>query len=70
MPSSDAPASPATEDPPRISTGSPGLDEILGGGLDPRRVYIYEGSPGTGKSTLAMQFLLEGVRQGESGLYS
>jgi circadian clock protein KaiC len=69
VPSSDAPASPATEDPPRISTGSPGLDEILGGGLDPRRVYIYEGSPGTGKSTLAMQFLLEGVRQGESGLY-
>jgi len=54
---------------PRISTGSPGLDDILGGGLDPDRVYLYEGRPGTGKTTLALQFLLEGVRHGERTLY-
>lgn len=54
---------------PRISTGSTGLDAILGGGLDPARMYLYEGRPGTGKTTLAMQFLLEGVRLGEPALY-
>lgn len=54
---------------PRISTGSAGLDDILGGGLDPNRMYLYEGSPGSGKTTLALQFLLEGVRQGEQVLY-
>jgi circadian clock protein KaiC len=54
---------------PRISTGSPDLDEILGGGLDPERVYLYEGAPGTGKTTLAIQFLLEGAVHGERGLY-
>lgn len=53
----------------RISTGSPGLDDILCGGLDANRVYLYEGRPGTGKTTLAMQFLLEGVREGERVLY-
>jgi circadian clock protein KaiC len=53
----------------RISTGSAGLDDILNGGVDPYRMYLYEGNPGTGKTTLAMQFLLEGVRQGESVLY-
>ena len=54
---------------PRISTGSRGLDDILGGGLDPNRMYLYEGSPGSGKTTIALQFLLEGVRQGERVLY-
>lgn len=54
---------------PRISTGSEGLDDILGGGLDADRVYLYEGRPGTGKTTLALQFLLEGVRHGERTLY-
>jgi circadian clock protein KaiC len=53
----------------RISTGARGLDAILGGGLDPERMYLYEGRPGTGKTTLAMQFLLEGVRRGERTLY-
>ena len=53
----------------RISTGSAGLDDILGGGLDPNRVYLYEGRPGTGKTTIALQFLLEGVRKGERALY-
>ncbi|GJE45253.1 ATPase domain-containing protein [Methylobacterium soli] len=57
------------EDPPRISTGSAALDNILGGGLDRDRMYLYEGRPGTGKTTIAMQFLLEGARQGERVLY-
>lgn len=60
---------PSEADPPRISTGSHGLDDILGGGLDANRVYLYEGRPGTGKTTLAMQFLLAGVRKGEKTLY-
>ncbi|MDB5840385.1 MAG: circadian clock protein KaiC [Herminiimonas sp.] len=55
--------------PQRASTGVPGLDDILCGGLTPNRVYLVEGSPGTGKTTLALQFLLEGVRRGEKGLY-
>ncbi|MGN6790020.1 MAG: ATPase domain-containing protein [Rhodanobacteraceae bacterium] len=54
---------------PRISTGSTGLDEILGGGVDPERMYLYEGRPGTGKTTLALQFLLDCVRRGEPALY-
>jgi circadian clock protein KaiC len=53
----------------RISTGIAGLDDILGGGLDAERLYLVEGEPGTGKTTLALQFLLEGARQGERGLY-
>lgn len=54
---------------PRISTGSDGLDDILGGGLDPNRLYLYEGRPGTGKTTIAMQFLLEGAARRERVLY-
>src|SRR5215813_2008957 len=57
------------EDISRISTGSSFLDDILGGGLDPDRLYLYEGRPGTGKTTIALQFLLEGVRRGERVLY-
>jgi circadian clock protein KaiC len=53
----------------RIQTGIAGLDVILGGGLTRHRIYLVEGSPGAGKTTLGLQFLLEGVRQGESGLY-
>lgn len=56
-------------DPQRISTGSTGLDDILGGGFDSNRMYLYEGRPGSGKTTIALQFLLEGVRQGERVLY-
>lgn len=56
-------------DPPRVSTGSAGLDDILGGGLDANRMYLYEGRPGSGKTTIALQFLLEGVRRGERVLY-
>jgi circadian clock protein KaiC len=54
---------------PRASTGIAGLNDILGGGLTPNRVYLVEGTPGAGKTTLALQFLLEGARQGEKGLY-
>lgn len=43
-----------------LSTGIPGLDDVLGGGLTPDRVYLVEGVPGSGKTTLALQFLLEG----------
>jgi circadian clock protein KaiC len=57
------------QDAPRISTGNEGLDDILGGGLDADRVYLYEGRPGTGKTTLALQFLLQGARNGERTLY-
>ncbi|RUW35272.1 circadian clock protein KaiC [Mesorhizobium sp. M1A.F.Ca.IN.020.06.1.1] len=53
----------------RVSTGSEGLDDILGGGLDPDRMYLYEGRPGTGKTTIALQFLLQGVQLGERVLY-
>ena len=49
--------------------GIKGLDEILYGGLTPYRLYLIEGVPGSGKTTLAMQFLLEGVRRGEPVLY-
>jgi len=52
-----------------LSTGVPGLDEVLAGGLTRDRLYLVEGEPGTGKTTLALQFLNEGVRRGESSLY-
>lgn len=51
------------------STGIPGLDYILGGGLPADHLFLIEGSPGTGKTTLALQFLLEGVARGEPALY-
>ena len=52
-----------------VSTGCAGLDDILRGGLTPRRLYLLEGNPGSGKTTLALQFLLDGVRRGEPTLY-
>ena len=54
---------------PRISSGNTGLDTILRGGLPPRRLYLLEGAPGSGKTTLALKFLLEGVKRGEPVLY-
>jgi circadian clock protein KaiC len=53
----------------RLSTGIKGLDHILKGGLPKNRLHLVEGSPGTGKTTLGLQFLLEGERRGERGLY-
>jgi circadian clock protein KaiC len=51
------------------ATGIEGLDDVLGGGLSRGRLYLVEGIPGAGKTTLAMQFLAEGVARGESVLY-
>lgn len=53
----------------RAATGIEGLDDILRGGLIQNRLYLLEGMPGSGKTTLAFQFLLEGVKQGEAVLY-
>lgn len=55
--------------PDTISTGLDGLDSILGGGLPGPRLYLLQGAPGTGKTTLALQFLLAGARRGEPTLY-
>jgi circadian clock protein KaiC len=59
----------ATPEVVRARTGVAGLDEILYGGLPTNHLYLLDGEPGTGKTTLAMQFLLEGVAKGERGLY-
>src|SRR5215475_10514779 len=53
----------------RLKTGIGALDDILQGGLIPERLYLVDGNPGSGKTTFALQFLLEGVRQGEKCLY-
>lgn len=50
-------------------TGIAGLDEILRGGLPENRLYLLLGNPGVGKTTMALQYLLEGARTGETGLY-
>jgi len=52
-----------------LSTGIPGLDTVLGGGLSPNRIYLIEGEPGTGKTTTGLQFLREGVARGETVVY-
>jgi circadian clock protein KaiC len=64
MPHTDDSGSPGLS-----ATGTPGLDQILGGGFTPNRLYLVEGDPGAGKTTLALKYLLEGARHGESGLY-
>ncbi len=51
------------------TTGIPGLDEILNGGLPRNHLYLLQGRPGTGKTTLAMQFLINGAKRGEKVLY-
>jgi circadian clock protein KaiC len=55
--------------PDRVSTGIDELDYILKGGLPINRLYLVQGNPGTGKTTMGLQFLLEGERKGETGLY-
>jgi circadian clock protein KaiC len=62
-------ATPASAKPAPLSTGIEGLDDVLHGGLTPNRLYLIEGVPGSGKTTLGMQFLGEGVRKGETVLY-
>jgi len=52
-----------------VSSGVPGLDEILVGGFGRSNVHLIEGAPGTGKTTLGLQFLLDGRERGERGLY-
>jgi circadian clock protein KaiC len=53
----------------KVGTGIAGLDSILNGGFTPNRIYLVEGDPGSGKTTLALQFLLEGRRRNDKGLY-
>ncbi len=62
-------AAPPIPEQERASTGIPGLDNVLGGGLPTNHLYLVEGSPGAGKTTLALQFLRQGVEAGEKGLY-
>ncbi|HEX9932847.1 MAG TPA: ATPase domain-containing protein, partial [Allosphingosinicella sp.] len=52
-----------------VSSGSPTLDRILAGGYAANRIHLLEGSPGAGKTTLGLQFLLEGVSRNERCLY-
>ncbi|HEX6048998.1 MAG TPA: ATPase domain-containing protein, partial [Gemmatimonadaceae bacterium] len=69
-PSSDPPVNVTHLDgEPRASLGIPGLDQILNGGLPRDHLYLIDGDPGTGKTTLALQFLLHGTAAGERGLY-
>ncbi len=65
----DTASKPALPTQPRARTGVAGLDEILGGGLPTDHLYLVDGEPGTGKTTLALQFLLEGATRGERSLY-
>jgi circadian clock protein KaiC len=53
----------------RSATGIVGLDDVLSGGFIRHRLYLVEGNPGAGKTTVALQYLLEGVRDGEKCLY-
>ena len=50
-------------------TGIEGLDEILGGGFPKNRLYMIQGDPGVGKTTLALQYLMTGAHLGEKCLY-
>lgn len=54
---------------PSVSTGINGLDAILSGGVTAHRIYLIEGVPGSGKTTLALQFLMDGMRRDETVLY-
>ena len=64
----DRPARKVSHQPP-ASMGAAGLDDILNGGLQRNRLYLIEGVPGSGKTTVALQFLIAGAAAGEVGLY-
>ena len=53
----------------RAEIGIVGLDDVIGGGLARNRLHLLEGSPGTGKTTIALQFLMAGAKVGEVGIY-
>jgi circadian clock protein KaiC len=53
----------------KVSSGVAGLDDVLGGGYPAHRLHLIEGGPGVGKTTLALQFLIDGARRGETVLY-
>ena len=55
--------------PSKAATGVPGLDDILSGGFTKGALFLVEGTPGTGKTTLALRFLMEGAAEGERTLY-
>lgn len=55
--------------PSKAASGVPGLDDVLKGGFSRGCLFLIEGQPGTGKTTIALQFLLEGARVGERNLY-
>jgi circadian clock protein KaiC len=61
---------PNTDQGQRVSTGVTGLDEILNGGLLPRRTYLLHGSPGTGKTILGLHFLAAGATNNEKTLFN
>ena len=53
----------------RISTGVPGLDEMLGGGFHQKRIVLVRGGPGSGKTTFCIQFIVDGAKNNEPGVY-
>ena len=64
-----SPLLPSTSPPDRLATGIVGFDDVIGGGFPRNHLYLVDGDPGTGKTTLGLSFLLEGARRGEAGLY-
>lgn len=64
-----SPSSLPLDEPGTVPSGVPGLDQVLAGGFAQNRVHLVEGAPGSGKTTLGIQFLMDGVKRGERGLY-